>query len=65
MLGAISLSNSSHFPLMAYSNAVKPVALPPGAALVLAPLRRDPLSMAGGKLIPRFPIAWVLIKPVE
>ena len=28
--GAISLSNSSHFPLRPYSNAVNPVALPPG-----------------------------------
>ena len=32
MRGAISLSSSSHFPLMLYSNAVKPVALPPGRA---------------------------------
>ena len=30
--GAISLSNSSHFALMPYSNAVKPVTLPPGRA---------------------------------
>jgi hypothetical protein len=30
--GAISLSNSSHFPPMPYSNVVKPVALPPGRA---------------------------------
>ena len=30
--GAISLSSSSHFPLMPYSNRVKPVALPPGRA---------------------------------
>ena len=30
--GAICLSSSSHFPLMPYSNAVKPVALPPGRA---------------------------------
>ena len=30
--GAISLSNSSHFALMPYSNRVKPVALPPGRA---------------------------------
>ena len=30
--GAISLSNSSHFALMPYSNAVKPVMLPPGRA---------------------------------
>ena len=29
-LGAISLSNSSHFPLKPYSNCMKPVALPPG-----------------------------------
>src|SRR6185369_6477785 len=28
--GAISLSNSSHFPLKLYSNCIKPVALPPG-----------------------------------
>src|SRR5262245_7741788 len=32
MWGAISLSSSSHFPLMPYSNAVNPVALPPGCA---------------------------------
>jgi hypothetical protein len=32
MSGAISLSSSSHFPLMPYSNAVNPVALPPGCA---------------------------------
>jgi hypothetical protein len=30
--GAISLSSSNHFPLMPYSNKVKPVALPPGRA---------------------------------
>ena len=30
--GAICLSSSSHFPLMLYSNEVKPVALPPGRA---------------------------------
>src|SRR6266446_1121160 len=30
--GAISLSSSSHFTLMPYSNTVKPVALPPGRA---------------------------------
>src|SRR5262245_15910495 len=30
--GAICLSSSSHFPLMPYSNAMKPVALPPGRA---------------------------------
>ena len=30
--GAISLSSSSHFPLMLYSNCIKPVALPPGRA---------------------------------
>jgi hypothetical protein len=30
--GAICLSRSSHFPLMLYSNATKPVALPPGRA---------------------------------
>ena len=30
--GAISLSSSSHFPLMPYSYWVKPVALPPGRA---------------------------------
>ena len=30
--GATSLSSSSHFPLMPYSNAVKPVALVPGRA---------------------------------
>jgi hypothetical protein len=30
--GPISLSNSSHFPPMPYSNEVKPVALPPGRA---------------------------------
>ena len=29
-LGAISLSNSSHFPLRLYSNALNPVVLPPG-----------------------------------
>jgi hypothetical protein len=33
--------------------------------LSLAPLRRDPPSAAGGKLVPRFPISRVLIKPVE
>jgi hypothetical protein len=32
--GAISLSNSSHFPATAYSKAVKPVAFPPGRAKV-------------------------------
>src|SRR5262249_24316515 len=32
MWGAISLSSSSHFPLMPYSKAVNPVALPPGCA---------------------------------
>ena len=31
-LGAISLNSSSHFPLGLYSNAVNPVALPPGCA---------------------------------
>ena len=31
-LGAICLSSSSHFPLRPYSNAMKPVALPPGRA---------------------------------
>ena len=31
-LGAICLSSSSHFPLILYSNAMKPVALPPGRA---------------------------------
>ena len=31
-LGAISLSNSSHFPPMVYSAIMKPVALPPGRA---------------------------------
>src|SRR5262249_19811945 len=30
--GAISLSNSNHFPLMPYSNRRKPVVLPPGRA---------------------------------
>ena len=30
--GAICLSNSSHLALVPYSNAVKPVALPPGRA---------------------------------
>jgi len=30
--GAICLSNSSHFALRPYSNAMKPVALPPGRA---------------------------------
>jgi len=30
--GAISLSNSSHFALIPYSNVVKPVTLPPGRA---------------------------------
>jgi hypothetical protein len=30
--GAISLSSSSHFPLMPYSNTVNPVALLPGCA---------------------------------
>ena len=30
--GAISLSSSSHFALMLYSNCIKPVALPPGRA---------------------------------
>ena len=30
--GAISLSSSSHFPLMLNSNSMKPVALPPGRA---------------------------------
>src|SRR2546429_257091 len=30
--GAISLSNSSHFPLRPYSDNVKPVVLPPGCA---------------------------------
>src|SRR6516225_730614 len=30
--GAICLSSSSHFPLMLYSNSMKPVALPPGLA---------------------------------
>ena len=30
--GAISLSSSSHFPLMPYSNWTNPVALPPGRA---------------------------------
>ena len=30
--GAICLSSSSHFPLMPYSNTVKPVTLPPGRA---------------------------------
>ena len=30
--GAICLSSSSHFPLMPYSNSMKPVALPPGRA---------------------------------
>src|SRR5262249_60964712 len=32
MPGAISLRISSHFPLVPYSNVVKPVALPPGRA---------------------------------
>src|SRR5215472_12472142 len=32
MPGAISLRSSSHFPLVPYSNEVKPVALPPGRA---------------------------------
>ena len=31
-LGEISLSSSSHFPLMPYSNEMKPVTLPPGRA---------------------------------
>src|SRR5262249_19827649 len=31
-LGAISLNNSSHFPLRLYSNCMKPVTLPPGCA---------------------------------
>jgi hypothetical protein len=35
MLGAISLSTSSHFAAIAYSNAVNPVALPPGRARLL------------------------------
>src|SRR6516164_8385008 len=30
--GANCLSSSSHFPLMLYSNSMKPVALPPGCA---------------------------------
>ena len=30
--GEISLSSSSHFPSMLYSNGIKPVALPPGRA---------------------------------
>ena len=32
--GAISLSNSSHFPARLYSNCVKPVTLPPGCAML-------------------------------
>jgi hypothetical protein len=32
MLGAISLSSSSHFPPMLYSAVMKPVTLPPGRA---------------------------------
>jgi hypothetical protein len=32
--GAICLSSSSHFPLKPYSNAIKPVVLPPGLAKV-------------------------------
>src|SRR5262245_40123727 len=32
--GAISLSNSSHFPARLYSNWVKPVTLPPGRAML-------------------------------
>ena len=30
--GAISLSSSNHFPLVLYSDSIKPVALPPGRA---------------------------------
>src|SRR5262245_5501004 len=33
-LGAISLSNSAHFPLMLYSKFKKPVILPPGWAML-------------------------------
>jgi hypothetical protein len=33
--------------------------------LVFAPSRRYPLAETGGKLIPRFPVSRVLIKPVE
>ena len=32
--GAISLSNSNHFPARLYSNCVKPVTLPPGCAML-------------------------------
>jgi hypothetical protein len=32
--GAIALSSSSHFPLKLYSNWMKPVALPPGCAML-------------------------------
>lgn len=31
-VGTICLSNSNHFPLIEYSNAMKPVTLPPGRA---------------------------------
>src|SRR5262249_49893790 len=37
MPGAMSLSSSSHLPLMLYSNKVNPVVLPPGRAKALRP----------------------------
>ena len=39
--GAISLSNSSHFALMPYSNRGKPVALPPGVPRAGKSVRRS------------------------
>ena len=40
--GTICLSSSSHFPLIAYSNAMKPVTLPPGRAKLLTKPRLQP-----------------------
>ena len=44
--GVISLSNSSHFPLVPYSNRVKPVTLPPGRAKLAT---NPPPDRVGGR----------------
>jgi hypothetical protein len=56
--GAISLSNSSHFAPMAYSNTVNPVVLPPGRARLL--IKPAPIgSITPANTIGTVRVAWL------
>jgi hypothetical protein len=65
--GASSLSTSSHFPLMLYSNAANPVALPPGRTRLLtnpAPTgSMTPANTIGTLRVTRFSAATLGLAP--